>query len=209
LNLSVVVPAAPSQRAFLPLCIAGIHAQRWPETDYEILQDDGPTLTGPKRNALCRQSAASFIVFCDADDIILPGRFDAQMAALAANPAALVCGTSVYYCHDLRTGQAVEKRERAGVACASLMFRREAWERFPFDEHRHPGAVNAFIRHYRDHTIDLADLRSIFIYTRHRFATVGPQVPIYGEHEAEATAAVHAMISPAQLTAYRLAAGVR
>jgi hypothetical protein len=207
-RLSIVIPVAPSQRAFLPLCLAAIRAQGWLAGDYEILTDDSPALTGAKRNTLCRLANATRIAFCDVDDIILSGRFAAQMAALDANPTALVCGTSVYYCHDLRTGQAVEKRERGGVACASLMFRREAWARFPFDEHRHPGAVNAFIRHYHDRTIDLADLHSVFIYTRHRFATVGPSVPIYGEHEAEATAAVRALVNPAQLAAYRAAAGL-
>lgn len=55
---------------------------------------------GPSLNTAIRSTTAPFIARQDADDESLPGRFDAQVRFMQANPAVIVCGTWAEFVHE-------------------------------------------------------------------------------------------------------------
>ena len=188
--VSVVVPVAARQRRFLDLAIACIERDGWP--DVEIVLDDGPGPIGAARNRACRKATGDVIAFVDVDDPTMPGRFARQIAALDRT-GALVCGTSLYYCVDLRTGLAVEKASTKGVFCGSLMFMRAAFQEREFEE-RNTAEANSWLRHFADRSVDMHD-RGLTVYTRHPFATLAPGAPLYPLETSErATVAVRELL---------------
>lgn len=78
----------------------------------EILGQFGPTVTvvdGPAkgaptaRNIAFEASSAPYVQYLDADDVILPGKFEAQLGYLEANPADAVYGDWRYWFDDGET----------------------------------------------------------------------------------------------------------
>jgi glycosyltransferase involved in cell wall biosynthesis len=55
---------------------------------------------GPSLNTAIRTTTAPFIARQDADDESLPGRFEAQVRFMQANPAVIVCGTWAEFVHE-------------------------------------------------------------------------------------------------------------
>lgn len=55
---------------------------------------------GPSLNTAIRSTTAPFIARQDADDESLPGRFEAQVRFMQANPAVVVCGTWAEFVHE-------------------------------------------------------------------------------------------------------------
>ncbi len=158
--VSVVVPVYNAE-AYLDACLASVLAQDF--TDYElILYDDGCTdgsaakladwagrdprirvergsaRLGPvgSSNRIVELARAPLIARLDADDLMLPGRLTAQVAAFDEQPGAVLIGGLAW------TIDAAGRRMRAPDLArllrasdfapfphSSAMFRREAWER--------------------------------------------------------------------------------
>jgi glycosyltransferase involved in cell wall biosynthesis len=55
---------------------------------------------GPSLNTAIRSTTAPLIARQDADDESLPGRFEAQVRFMQANPAVIVCGTWAEFVHE-------------------------------------------------------------------------------------------------------------
>ena len=159
-KVSVVVPVFNAE-AHLDACLASVLAQDF--ADYELLlYDDGSTdgsaakladwaardprirvergsaRLGPvgSSNRIVELARAPLIARLDADDLMLPGRLTAQVAAFAAQPDALLVGGLAWTIDG--AGRRVRAPDLARVVRASnfapfphstAMFRRDAWER--------------------------------------------------------------------------------
>lgn len=158
--VSVVVPVFNAER-YLDACLASVVAQDF--TDCEILlYDDGSTdgssvklaewakrdprirvergseRLGPvgSSNRIVVLARAPLIARLDADDLMLPGRLSAQVAAFAARPDAVLVGGLAWTIDG--AGRRVRAPDLARVLRASnfapfphsaAMFRRDAWTR--------------------------------------------------------------------------------
>jgi GT2 family glycosyltransferase len=110
-TVSVIIPAY-NYAEFLPMTIASVLAQGWKEEDVEmIVVDDGSTDGTQKmlqrfrhpslrylrqdnaglaaaRNRGLLEAQGEYVVFLDADDLLVPGYLRSQIACLEANPDA-------------------------------------------------------------------------------------------------------------------------
>ena len=70
--------------------VASALVKRWPERMRLLHQDhcQGP---GVARQRALEQAQGEFIQYLDSDDLLLPGKFQAQVAALGSNPLADIC----------------------------------------------------------------------------------------------------------------------
>jgi hypothetical protein len=210
--VAALVPVARRAQAFLPLARECIAAQVLPPGVQVVTVEDindGPV--GAARERICEcafeQLGAEFGVFVDVDDPSPRWRFAVQLAALVARPAMMICGTSRYYCVDLRTGQAVERQDPRNVKDSSLLIRRAAWRDRHFDATASMGECNSFLTYYRRRG-QMFDLnRHLTVYTRWPGATVAPDALLGGQSN-HATRAVLELLGQPLLDRYRAAAGL-
>ena len=203
MKIAVLCPIAQRHAAFRPLLEAVLNRQTRKDFARIIYENDGPV--GAARAETVRRAWAAgcgAAINFDADDMHADDRVERQMAEL--ENGAEVCGSSVLFCVDLRTGGAVEKRETAGVKDNTLAFTRESYEAHPFDAAARWGECDGFIAANRD-AVDLRD-PALVVYCRHPLNTVAPWTSgLYGFDAERATAAVRAM---PDLARYRAAAQI-
>jgi hypothetical protein len=203
MKIAVLCPIWKRHAAFRPLLEAVLNRQTRKDFARIIYENDGPV--GAARAETVRRAWAAgcgAAINFDADDMHADDRVERQMAAI--EKGAAVCGSSVLYCVDLRTGNAVEKRETAGLKTSTLAFTREAYEAHPFDAKALENECFDFIAANRD-AVDLRD-PALVVYCRHPLNTVAPWTSgLYGFDAERATAAVRAM---PDLARYRAAAQI-
>ncbi len=158
--VSVVVPVFDAE-AHLDACLASAVAQDfteceillyddgstdgsaakmagWAERDPRIRVERGDARLGPvgSSNRIVELARAPLIARLDADDLMLPGRLSAQVAAFTAQPDAMLIGGLAWTIDG--NGRRVRAPDLARLMRASnfapfphssAMFRREAWER--------------------------------------------------------------------------------
>jgi glycosyltransferase involved in cell wall biosynthesis len=166
--VTIIVPTTAKRAKFLALAQECIATQDYPKDLTEVLINSDETVnTGVKRNRMCAAAKGEIILHFDDDDYSWPNRVSTQVACLTHRKNAAVCGTSQYYTYDLIRKEGARQILRGAVKCASIAYRKSAWEKFKFDETKHPGAVNAFIKHYfRNDTIDMLNY-NLYVLMRH------------------------------------------
>jgi cellulose synthase/poly-beta-1,6-N-acetylglucosamine synthase-like glycosyltransferase len=204
--VSVIVPSIPDHFDLLAVTLGRLAWQDYPAIEIIVEKDAGISV-GEQRNNGAARARGSLLCHCDSDTARAPDSIRRQVERMLSTPGAVACGTSRFYCYDLRVDEAAEKSERAGVACESLVYKREAWEAQRFDAESQ-GECNRFKAAHRNRTIDMADL-GLFVALRHGHNVTG-DAPLYGvddtpEGRRIATAAARIMLG-CDLEAYRNAA---
>jgi hypothetical protein len=187
--VSAVLLTVPERAVMCQSALAQLHGQSYPYVQILILP--GPELIGRKRNRASADARGEILIHWDDDDWHAPDRIERQVRALLEYPEAAVCGTSVYFAWDAGGRYACEQRDRLGVLCGSLCYRRSAWVEQPFDEVERSGEANAFKRHFASQTIDLLDAL-LTVAVRHGGNATG-SCPVYGERREEVTRTVLAL----------------
>lgn len=151
--VSCIMPTY-NRRKFLPEALRCFLAQDYPNLELIVADDgsdaisdllpDDPRIryfrlsskltVGAKRNFACQHANGDFIAHWDDDDWYPPSRIRRQVTALT-NSTFQVCGTTTMYYRHLAQNQAYRYTYR-GPSCqwmGALMYRKQAWERSPFD----------------------------------------------------------------------------
>ena len=151
-SIDVVIPAKDAA-AFLPECLGSVAAQSHVPRQVIVVDDSSSDDTarlaaslgavvlpstrpgaGAARNLGARSSTADLVAFLDADDLMAPGRLEADGAALAAAPGAIgVVGRSRRF-EDAAEGRRLGPAEAGLLAGAATLRRLDFVESGGFDE---------------------------------------------------------------------------
>ena len=132
MRVACILPIAETHLAFRPLALASIARQILPAgIELATYEDVNTGPTGAARNRCCQRAiddGCEVAINVDVDDpLVGTDSFAKRIAVMLANPAAQVCGTSLYYSLDLLTGKSVEQTSKR-IRESSMCFRLRAWQ---------------------------------------------------------------------------------